>query len=110
MGIEIKIDDKIVSAEPGERVLWAALEAGIFIPHLCAGRAIGFHPGSCRLCFVEIEGRAEPVTACTEIVRPGLIVKTRSERVDRLTAAGFELLMSTHRLDCAVCPANKKCA
>jgi bidirectional [NiFe] hydrogenase diaphorase subunit len=108
--VEIQIDGRAVTAEEGDRVLWAALDAGIYVPHLCAGREIAYHPGSCRLCFVEVEGREAPVTACTEMVRPGMAVKTRSPRVDRLVRSGFALIMSTHRLDCAVCPANKKCA
>lgn len=108
--IELTMDGKKVKVKDGERVLWAALDAGVYVPHLCAGREIGFHPGACRLCFVEIEGRKEPVLSCSEIVKEGMVVNTRSERVDRLVTTGFELLMSTHRLDCRVCPGNGKCA
>lgn len=106
--VRLTIDDQRVEAPAGTRLLWAALEAGIFIPHLCAHRELDHHPGSCRLCWVEIEGR--PVTACTEPVREGMVVRTRSEAVDRLVRTGFELIMSTHRLNCGECPANKKCA
>lgn len=108
--VEIIIDGQKVEAREGQKVLWAALDAGVFIPHLCAERKMDHRAGSCRLCFVEIEGHPAPVTSCTETVKPGMKVFTRSGKVDRLVRTGFELIMSTHRLDCAHCPANKKCA
>jgi formate dehydrogenase major subunit/NADH-quinone oxidoreductase subunit G len=108
--VTIEINGQKVTAREGDKLLWAALDAGLYIPHLCAGREIDYHPGSCRLCFVEIKGRAEPALACQETIAPNMVVSTESERVDRLVRTGFELLMSTHRLDCKDCPANKKCA
>ncbi|MEW6443502.1 MAG: 2Fe-2S iron-sulfur cluster-binding protein [bacterium] len=104
------LDDRPVTARAGEKILWAALDAGIYIPHLCAIRERTEPFGACRLCFVEVEGRDAPVTACSEPVRRGLRVRTRSERVDRLRRTAFELLMSRHDLDCRNCPANKSCA
>lgn len=107
--VTIYIDDQPVQARPGEYLLWAALDAGIYIPHLCAIREREFPFGACRLCFVEVEGRDAPVTACSEPVRKGLRVRTRSERVDRLRRTAFELLMSHHDLDCKNCLANRSC-
>lgn len=108
--VTILIDGRKISATAGEMLLWTALDNGIYIPHLCADREeTGYSPASCRLCFVEVEGRPAPVPACTLPVTEGLTVKTRSERVDGLVAAGFELLMSNHRLDCKNCPANGSC-
>lgn len=107
--VTLIIDDKTVSAAEGEMLLWAALDNDIYIPHLCGVRDDEEKPASCRLCFVEVEGRSLPVPACTMPVSEGLVVKTRSERVDALVAAGFELLMSNHRLDCKNCPANGGC-
>ncbi len=107
--VTLTIDGESVTAPEGEKILWAAQRAGIYIPHLCA------HPdreppfGACRLCYVEVEGWSKPVTSCTEPVAEGLVVSTHSERVDRLVRAGFQLLMSTHDLDCKTCPAKKDC-
>jgi len=107
--VTITIDERTLKVREGTRILWAALDAGIYIPHLCAHP--DRHPpfGSCRLCFVEVEGYASPVTSCTEPVRDGMVVRTRSPEVDRLVRSAFELLMSTHDLDCKNCPANKNC-
>ena len=106
----LTIDGKEVSAPVGEKVLWAALQNGIYIPHLCAIHENDTPFAACRLCFVEIKGYPRPVTACTETVAVGMEVSTRSERVDRLVRTGFEMLMSSHRIECKVCPRNGTCA
>ena len=108
--VTLTIDDRTVEAEAGTKVLWAALDAGIFIPNLCAMRERETPFGACRLCFVEVEGRDLPVTACSETVAEGMVVHTRSERVDRLRRSALELLLSHHDLDCRNCPSNRICA
>ncbi len=108
--VKIKIDDREIEARAGEKLLWAALENDIYIPHLCAIKEEKRPGASCRLCFVEIEGISQPVTSCTKPVEDGMVVKTRSSRVDRLVKTGFELLLSDHDLKCRECPANRNCA
>jgi len=107
--VTFMVDGRPVKARAGDKVLWAVLDAGIYIPHLCAIRECARPFGACRLCFVEIEGKENPVTACSESVEEGLCVHTHSPRVDRLRRTAFELLMSHHDLDCANCPKNRKC-
>lgn len=104
------IDDREITAPAGEKILWAALENGIFIPHLCAIHENDTPLAACRLCFVEIEGRPKPVAACTEPVAPDLVVRTRSPKLDRLVQTGFEMIMSNHRLECKTCSRNGSCA
>jgi len=58
----ILIDDVPVPFKPGQTILEAALEAGVFIPHLCFHPELGAH-GSCRLCNVIVNGRN--ISACT---------------------------------------------
>jgi len=107
--VTLTIDGQEITAPEGQKLLWAAEASGIDIPHLCS------HPdqtppfGACRLCYVEIEGRSKPVTSCTEPVAEGMVVHTRSERVDRLVRSGFQLLMSTHDLSCKTCPGKRFC-
>jgi bidirectional [NiFe] hydrogenase diaphorase subunit len=107
--IHLTIDGRKIEAPEGEKVLWAALENDIYIPHLCAIKEQGTPSASCRLCFVEVEGIEHPVTACTQPVGEGMIVKTRTPQVDRLVKTAFELLMSNHRLECGKCPKNGSC-
>ncbi len=108
--VTITIDDKQITVPEGQKLLWAALDNGIYIPHLCGIKDEERPSASCRLCFVEIEGSKNPVTSCTVPVTEGMVVRTRSEQVDRLVATAFELLLSNHRLNCGKCGANGKCA
>jgi formate dehydrogenase major subunit/NADH-quinone oxidoreductase subunit G len=106
----IIVDGREIKAEVGSRLLWAIIDAGIWVPNLCAIRGLEPPDGGCRLCWVEVEDRESPVTSCTQPVFDGMVVRTRSPAVDRLVRAGFEMLLSTHRLDCKDCPGNRRCA
>jgi bidirectional [NiFe] hydrogenase diaphorase subunit len=107
--VSLTIDDQKLTASAGEKLLWVALDNGIYIPNLCALRDKPKPDAACRLCFVEVEGREKPVTACTEEVTDGMVVNTRGEKTLRLVRTGFELLMASHPVDCAHCPANRSC-
>lgn len=107
--VTISINGRKIQARAGSKILQVALDHGIYIPHLCDWQDRHLPFAACRLCFVEIEGKPGPVTACTELVADGLIIWTRSERVDQLVRSGFELIMSDHRLDCKNCSANGSC-
>ncbi|PKM79429.1 MAG: ferredoxin [Firmicutes bacterium HGW-Firmicutes-13] len=107
--VTITIDKQEITAEKGEKLLWTALENGIYIPNLCAVKGKSRSSASCRLCFVEVEGISRPVTACTQPVSEGMVVKTRSPEVDRLVKTAFELLISDHRLGCSKCASNRSC-
>lgn len=107
--VTLIIDGVEVKAQKGERILWAALDNGIYIPNLCAIREADLPFGACRLCFVEIEGRPSPVTACSEPVADGMVVSTKTPRVNRLRRTAFELLISHHAIDCRNCAKNRNC-
>lgn len=107
--VSLVIDGREVKAAPGQRLLWVALENGIYVPNLCALKEREPPFGSCRLCFVEIEGRPEPVTACTTAVEEGMVVHTRGARALRLARTALELLLSSHPVDCAHCPKSGSC-
>jgi len=107
--VSLTIDGKAVRAALGEKVLWAALDNGIYIPNLCAIRERKEPFASCRLCFVEIEGRDAPVTACTTPVTAGMVVNTRGEKALRLARTALELLLASHPVDCAHCLKSGSC-
>jgi len=107
--VTLTINGQKITAPAGEKVLWAALENGIYIPNLCAIKDKPKPNASCRVCWVEAAGKEKPVTACTEGVYDGMVVNTRGEKARRLAKAGFELLMASHALDCAHCKANGAC-
>ena len=79
--VTLYIDDWQIEADEGISVLRAALDAEIYIPNLCWVKGMTHPPASCRLCFVEIEGRDRPVTACTTMVEEGMVVTDRKSVV-----------------------------
>ncbi len=106
--VEVRIDGLSLRVPEGMTVLRAAELAGIAIPHFC------FHPafaaeGSCRMCFVEIDGCSKLELACATVVREGLIVRTTTDRVLRARAEVLELLLAEHPLDCPVCDKAGEC-
>lgn len=106
------IDGREIVFAEGEKILWAALREGIYIPHLCALEGMDLPFGGCRLCLVEIgPGEGARVTAaCSEPLREGLVVRTDSARIAALRRMAFELIMTTHEIDCKNCAGRKKCA
>nr|MBN1228234.1 molybdopterin-dependent oxidoreductase [Anaerolineae bacterium] len=106
--IELTIDGKTIQAEAGINVLEAALANDIHIPHLC------YHPelsvsGGCRLCLVEIEGRAFPVPSCGLACEEGLIVRTQSEQLTAMRKEIIDLFVSDHPLNCVTCEKAGSC-
>jgi len=53
--IKLVVDNKEIETEEGNSVLQACLDNNIYIPNLCYLKEMDNPPGSCRLCFVEIE-------------------------------------------------------
>jgi formate dehydrogenase major subunit/NADH-quinone oxidoreductase subunit G len=107
--ISLTIDGKEITTNEGNTILWAALDNGIYIPNLCAILEKSEPFASCRLCFVEVEGSEEPVTACAESVKEGMVVNTRAKSALRLARSAAELLLSNHPLDCAHCEKKRAC-
>jgi len=107
--VSLTIDGKKIKAPEGEKVLWAALDNDIYIPHLCARHDSSAPDASCRLCWVEIEGKSRPVTACTETVENGMVVNTRGAAALRLARTALELLLASNTVDCASCAKSGNC-
>ena len=91
----LQIDGKEVTAVAGMTVLQAAKEAGINIPTLCHHKLLEDY-GGCRLCMVEVEshGKTSYVVSCLYPVEKGLVVRTRSEKVDNIRRVIIEELMA----------------
>lgn len=108
--IRITVDARTLEVEDGANLLKACLDNGIFIPNLCYMKGMGNPPASCRLCFVDIEGEINPVASCTVRCADGMVVETNTPRVRELQWMAFELIMSTHRIDCGNCLSKNNCA
>src|SRR5271155_4244763 len=106
--VTLTIDGQKVTVPEGTSIMRAAMELGTQIPKLCATDMVDAF-GSCRLCLVEIEGRAGTPASCTTPVAPGMAVHTQSTRLKALRKGVMELYISDHPLDCLTCAANGDC-
>ena len=93
--ILLQIDGKEVRAKEGMTLLEATKNVGIVIPTLCHHEKLEPY-GGCRLCIVEIESRGwtRLVVACVYPVEKNLIVRTRSEKVDRIRKMILQLYLA----------------
>jgi NADH dehydrogenase/NADH:ubiquinone oxidoreductase subunit G len=93
--IQLTIDGKEVKAKPEMTLLEAAQSVGIKIPTLCHHEKLEPY-GGCRLCIVEVEsrGRSRMVVSCVYQVENDIIVRTRSEKIDRIRKMILELQLA----------------
>ncbi len=106
--VTLTIDGFAVTVPEGTSIMRAAKETGITIPKLCATDMVEAF-GSCRMCLVEIEGRAGTPASCTTPVAPGMVVRTQTGQLKTLRRGVMELYISDHPLDCLTCGANGDC-
>ena len=104
------IDDRPHEAEPGQLVIDACEDAGVYVPRFC------YHPrmtpvGMCRQCLVEVEGPRGPmmVVSCMTNAADGQVVRTATDGVKRAQEGVLELLLANHPLDCPVCDKGGEC-
>jgi bidirectional [NiFe] hydrogenase diaphorase subunit len=93
--ITLKIDGKDVAAKEGMTILEAAQSVGIAIPTVCHHEKLVPY-GACRICTVEAEanGRTSLVAACLYPVEKGLLVRTKTEQVDKIRKVLLEQMLS----------------
>jgi bidirectional [NiFe] hydrogenase diaphorase subunit len=93
--IRLQIDGKEVEAKEGMTVLEAAQTIGVHIPTLCHHEKLEPY-GACRVCTVEAEvrGWTKLVASCCYPVEKDLIVRTRSEKIDRIRKMIIQLLLA----------------
>lgn len=96
--ISLTIDGKKVQAKEDQTVLEASIDAGIYIPNLC------YHPnlkpiGSCRLCIVDIDGMRGYPIACHTKVSEGMVVRTKTEKLQNLRKNLVWLILSNYPKD-----------
>ncbi len=107
-GARITVDGQAVEALPGQSILEAALDSGVYIPHICSHRDL--HPaGVCRMCVVEIEGREGLSTSCNTPAEDGMVVRTGTDQVKQVRRLAAELLLANHPADCTACPVYLNC-
>ena len=92
--VTLTIDGAEVTVAAGTTILEACGGRGCGIPTLCYGETIT-PKNACRVCMVEVEGSRVLVPSCSRKVEPGMVVTTRSERVDHSRKMVLEFLGSS---------------
>ncbi|MBI5560826.1 MAG: NADH-quinone oxidoreductase subunit NuoG [Deltaproteobacteria bacterium] len=106
--VTLKVNGKEVTVKEGTLILDAAREAGYEIPTFCYQENLS-GVGSCRICFVEIEGQKKLQPSCITPVMADMNVRTDSAQVIAARGAMLEFVLTNHALDCPVCDKGGEC-
>ncbi len=107
--VSFDIDGREVQAPEGAMLVDGAKYGDVEIPVFCYEPKLGAPVGACRMCLVEIEGIPKLQTACSTPVKDGMVVITKSDRVQSAQNAVVEFLLVNHPLDCPVCDKGGEC-
>jgi len=91
--ISLTIDGVHVQVPSGSTLLDAARAADREVPTVCYHEALT-PPGLCRVCVVEVEGARTLPAACVTPAQEGMVVHTRSPRVERVRRTILAMLAS----------------
>ncbi len=114
--VRLTIDDTEVRAPAGASLLNAATTAGRYVPALCAhpdlppsARRTG-RGGGCKLCVVEVEGRAGLQDACAVAAEAGMVVHTDTPRLRAARQDALARVLANHPHVCLSCPQREGCS
>ena len=104
--IKFLMEGKECTGKPGQSILQAADDNGVYIPRLC------YHPdlkpgGSCRVCTVNVNGRN--MAACTTPVADGMVILNETEELRDLRRALVEMLFIEGNHYCPFCEKSGNC-
>ncbi|WP_240008462.1 2Fe-2S iron-sulfur cluster-binding protein [Pseudaquidulcibacter saccharophilus] len=100
------LDGQIVQFTPGQTILEAALDAGLYIPHLCFNPELKPH-GSCKLCTVIVNGRSG--SACTIKAMPGQEVQSSTPELDGRRRLQLQMIFVEGNHFCPGCEKSGNC-
>lgn len=103
----ITIDGRCVPLEGEKNILAVIRKAGIDLPTFCYHSELSVY-GACRMCMVEDE-RGRMFASCSEQPRPGMVIKTNTQKLRKYRKLIVELLLASHCRDCTVCTRNGNC-
>jgi NADH-quinone oxidoreductase subunit G len=104
------IDNIEIEVPKDTKLIEAARQAGIIIPHFCYHEALG-SAGACRMCAVKcLEGPVKGIQmSCMIPAQDGMIVSTTDEEAAKMRSLVIEWLMINHPHDCPVCDEGGEC-
>ncbi|MDM8000852.1 MAG: molybdopterin-dependent oxidoreductase [Dehalococcoidia bacterium] len=106
--ISLTIDGKKVRGHEGDTVLDVCRKNGIDVPTLCEFKGLT-NVGACRMCVVDIEGERRINPSCTYPARDGLVVHTKTEKVEKYRRLILELMFTEKNHYCMYCERSGDC-
>ncbi|MGD9390805.1 MAG: [FeFe] hydrogenase, group A [Thioalkalispiraceae bacterium] len=106
--IKLTVNGRSVEVNEGATLLDAAREAGVYIPTLCYYPRLPSH-AVCRMCLVNVNGKAHPEPACITRANDGDAVETDSPDLQAFREADAQWLLARHPNDCIRCEVNGAC-
>lgn len=104
--IRFTIDGKECRGKPGQTIVEAAKDSGVYIPVLCHYE--GLKPvGSCRICTVRVGGKY--MAACTQPVSEGMAVENTAPDLEDMRRALIEMLFVEGNHLCPTCEKSGNC-
>ena len=104
--IKFSVDGRECFGKPGQTILEAARDNGVYIPSLC--RYEGIKPtGSCRICTVRVGGRY--MAACTQPLGEGMSVENTAPDLEDMRKAMIEMLFVGGNHMCPTCEKSGNC-
>ena len=92
----------------GEKNLLALIQkVGIKMPTFCYHSELSTY-GACRMCMVEDQWGTLHAS-CSTPPKPGMEIRTNTERLRKYRKVILELLLANHCRDCTTCDNNEKC-
>lgn len=111
--VQVRINGNDLWVEKGLTIHEAAKLVNADIPTLCHLDLEGFgmvnQTASCRVCMVEVVGRASLAPSCSETVTDGMEIITDSLKAVSARRLNLELLLSNHPMECLTCRKNLQC-
>ncbi|MBU3106085.1 ferredoxin hydrogenase [Clostridium gasigenes] len=104
----IIIDGREIEINEEKNILKLAKENGIDIPALCFLEDCN-NIGQCGVCVVEIEGQERLARACCIKAKAGMVVNTKSVRVQEEVKSTVSLLLDKHEFKCGPCKRRENC-
>ncbi len=89
----LTFDGDEVSFEPGETLYQISKRRQAEVPTLCFDDRLDPF-GGCRLCVVEVEGIRNPVASCTTKATANMVVRTKSDAVEKYRKTLVEMVVS----------------
>ncbi len=99
-GIPVEIGDE-------RNLLELIRKSGVKMPTFCYHTDLSVY-GACRMCMVEDE-RGRLMASCSTIPKPGMKVRTNTQRLRKYRKNILELLLAEHCRDCTTCGNNGNC-